>query len=206
MDEEKEVFHTTTTVWTDNIEGVIKNISETCKENKTSNLKISKNLHLRYNIIMYSLIFIGFLTGTVSKFLQPEDADAVITVFSFLSSMLSAILKFSKWENKSNTYKSFASKYGSLESNINRQLSLDRKDRVNCGKYLEWVSLSYDELFASAPIIPQTTPQLHQKIEPPPQVTIEILNKNANDQSVIDLNRYSDGKMKYEMSRMYNHT
>ena len=93
-------------------------------------------------------------------------------------------------EEKVTEYKSLAAKYASLEHNINRQLSLDKSERVNPGEYLEWISSSYETLFARSPNVPLEAVE-SEKIE-------VVIDKNKN----VDLDTYADGKMKYELARL----
>jgi hypothetical protein len=154
MSEQKELFPTTTENWSNTIEKVIKDIGETCKGYKWMNITAAKTSRLKYNILMYTLITTGPITGILSALNTSDNLSIFVTVFSFLSGILSAIIKFSKFQQKSSSYKIMAAKYASLEGNIRRQLSLNREERVNAGKYLQWVSVSFDDLFASAPLIP----------------------------------------------------
>uniref|UniRef100_A0A6C0EJZ2 VP11 n=1 Tax=viral metagenome TaxID=1070528 RepID=A0A6C0EJZ2_9ZZZZ len=154
-------FPTVTSVWSENIEKVIKTIGESCEGYKWMNIFAAKKASTRHNILMYALIFIGPISGVLSTVLSvnQEDGSAtlqiLVIIFSFLSGVISAIIKFSKYEQKTTSYKSIAAKYASLEGNVRRQLSLYRSERVNAGDYLDWVSTSFDDLFSSTPLIPE---------------------------------------------------
>jgi hypothetical protein len=156
--DEEKVFHTTTDVWTDKIEDTLKEIGESCTGYKWMNLYAAKKTLRKYNILMYSSIVIGPISGILSAVASKYEDYAdrlgvVITIFGFLSGLFSAIIKFSKLGDKSSSYKTVSAKYASLEGNIRRQLLLGREDRVNAGEYLEWISTSFDELFTSAPLV-----------------------------------------------------
>lgn len=161
MSESKEKeFHTTTSNWSDSIENVIKSIGEQCEGYKWMNLFAARRASFRHSILMYILIFIGPISGTLNSLTTVDENDGskiiniLVTIFSFLTGVVSAIIKFSKYEQKSGSHKNIATKYASLEGNVRRQLSLYRQRRVNAGDYLEWVSKSFDELYNSTPLMP----------------------------------------------------
>jgi hypothetical protein len=120
------------------------------------NIFAAKKNEKRYNYLMYLSIFLAPITGTLSAISSNEHYDTLqilITTFSFLSGIISGIIKYSEFGEKSLSYKTIASKYASLEMNIRRQLSLPKQDRVNAGEYLEWITSSFDDLFSTAPLI-----------------------------------------------------
>lgn len=227
-----EIKTTQTSVWTENIIEVLKNIGDSCQGYKWMCMSAAEQATLRYNILMYILITIGPVSGILSAIATQADygisIHILVTIFSFLAGVLSTIIKFSKLEQTSASCKSLAAKYASLEGNIIRQLSLSPQDRVNAGKYLEWVSTSYDELFSSAPLLPDKVYEKWAKestenkpVKPPenipnislnvqPQITVRntdsIRLKNAKtakqDEFQADLNKYTDGQMKYQLSRL----
>lgn len=252
MSETKQ-FHTTTSEWSDNIETVLKNIGDSCIGYKWMNIFAAKKASIRYNIFMYLIMSIGPISGILSAISAPnQDYDVairvIVTVFSFVSGVVSAILKFSKFDQISNSHKSIAAKYASLEGNIRRQLSLNRNDRVNAGEYLDWVSMSFDDLFSSVPLMSESiyqewvkfaqnnnitvpkeiehlvndthTGKLEQlcsvrhievnKNEPSESPSLQLtvsqteLRKRGDGQNALsDLNRYADGRMRYEMRRLF---
>ena len=155
---EDEHFHTRTSSWSDSIEGTIRGIGAACYRYKWMNVFAAKKNQRNYNMLMYASIVIGPLAGVLSAVQAGNGTDTLalqtlVTLFSFLSGVISATIKFSEFSEKASAYKTTAAKYSSLESNIYRQLSLTRDDRVNAGEYLEWISVSYDELFSTSPLI-----------------------------------------------------
>jgi hypothetical protein len=156
--DEEKVWHITTDKWTDKIEDTLKEIGESCTGYKWMNLYAAKRTLRKYNILMYSSIVMGPISGILSAVATKYEDYAdrlgiIITIFGFLSGVFSAIIKFSKLSDKSSSYKTVSAKYASLEGNIRRQLSISREERVNAGEYLEWISTSFDELFISAPLV-----------------------------------------------------
>lgn len=164
--DEKTHFHTVTSTWTESIEKVIKDIGESCEGYKWMNIFAAKKTSRIYNILMYTLIFMGPLSGVLSTMSTVDEKDnsktiqIIVTILSFISGVISTVIKFSRFEQKSISHKTVASKYASLEGNIRRQLSLYRDERVNAGNYLEWVSISFDDLFISTPLI---SDEIYQK-------------------------------------------
>lgn len=193
-------FSITTIEWNNNIENVLRKMSDTCNINKISYYEIASKESFRYNILMYIVIFTGPLSGVLSSISSSDicDIDCIrslqicITVLSFFTGFLTAIIKFSKLDQKSTSYKSFSAKYMSLQNNINRQLSLSPQDRCNPGQYLEYISKSFDDLYATAPLLEEKGKDNN------PIENIVINSPNP------DINQFSDPKMTYEMNRFNN--
>jgi hypothetical protein len=191
MSEEK--FHTNTSVWNDNLEEQIKKIMISCHKHKTVNMSAAYSCSTKHDILMYSTIVLSPLSGILVNL---GSTTLAVTIISFIAGLLSAIAKFGKFEQKCTLYKNTAAKYASLEGNISRQLALNVNDRVNAGKYLEWVSTSYEELFGSSPLLPEqdkTQVSLNNDKE---------VKKNVPEVQ-IELNKFTDGKMKYELERLF---
>jgi hypothetical protein len=207
---EEEKFHTTTSTWSDSIENTIKDIGDSCLAYKWMNILSVKKNELKYNILMYTSIIIGPVSGILSAVSNGDNLptlDILVTVFSFLSGVISAVIKFSEFGEKAISYKTAAAKYSSLENNIKRQLSLHRDDRVNAGEYLEWISTSYDELFSGSPLV---TDEIYEEwIRFAKENNIETKIKQhaplstVKTETNVDLTKYSDGKMRYEMARLF---
>lgn len=199
---EEQKFHTVTSVWNDSIENTLKEICDKCLAYKWMNIFSVKKNQLKYNILMYTSIIIGPISGVLSTVSNTDNSISIlVTVFSFFSGVISAIIKFSEFGEKASSHKTAATKYSSLENNITRQLSLNRSDRVNAGEYLEWITTSYDELFSSSPFISDEIYyewkifSKENKITTGKEIEIKIENN-------VDIEKYSDGKMRYEMARL----
>lgn len=202
-------FHTTTSDWSDTIENTIKDIGDSCLAYKWMNILCVKKNELKYNTLMYSSIVIGPVSGVLSAISNGEapTLQILVTVFSFLSGVISAIIKFSEFGEKAVLYKNAASKYSSLENNIKRQLSLARDDRVNAGEYLEWISTSYDELFSSSPLISDDVYEDWLAFAEENKIETKVIKRQATLNSVktettTEITKYSEGKMRYEMGRL----
>lgn len=164
MSEEKETgiqdkkveFTANTSSWSDKVEMTIKEIGEQSKGFKWMHNEAAKSASFRHDILTYLIMFIGPLAGVLSTVSSPDNqaVNNTITVLSYISGLLGFTIRYARYDKKANSHKTVASKYISLEGNIRRQLSLYRDDRVNAGQYLEWTSTSFDNIFSSAPLLP----------------------------------------------------
>jgi hypothetical protein len=137
----------------------VKKIGEKSTGYKIMHIKSSRNVSKKYNWLMYSGIVLGPLAALLSGIgvtLHPETEvtfPIISACLAFMSGIVVSISKFGKLEENGSSHKLAASKYTSLESNVRRQLSLCRIDRVSAGQYLEWIGNSFDELFLASPLI-----------------------------------------------------
>lgn len=156
--------------WNDKIETTTKEIGETSKAFKLMHIEMARYYSGIYKIYAYLGIFIGpfagIITGLQSSFSFSDEIASIITIFvtiiSFLSGTIVAIIKFGKFDEASSAHKLAASRYTSLESNVRRQLSLYRVDRPPAKIYLEWITKSIDELFLASPLIPYKVYTIYQ--------------------------------------------
>lgn len=212
MSDDGKSFHTTTKVWNKEIEQVIKEIEKSCQAYKWMNLEAVKRTTLIYNILSYSLILLGPFSGVLTSIdynCTDNTIQVCVIVFSFVSGVLGAVIKFGEYEEKISSYRAYVSKYTSLEGNIRRQLILSPEERVNAGEYLEWVSSSFDELFASSPLLPEGLygkweEHCKKREETGIKEVVIPVKPPIKDASFADLNRYDDGKMRYELARLSN--
>jgi hypothetical protein len=218
MSEEK-TFTTTTSNWSDSIEGILESIAQSCVGYKWMHIAEARRNESLYNVLMYTSIFIGPLSGILSAISDSNDAlQILVTIFSFLSGVISATIKFSEFGEKTTQYKNSAAKYAALESNVRRQLSLSRDDRVNAGNYLDWISKAFDDLFTISPLISEkiytdwSNYAKTNKIEIPKELCRILVSKNVETVKIPkkegrptlpETEDYSDRKMKYELNRLF---
>lgn len=108
----------------------------------------------------------GVLSG-IQAFLHPEEDPTIPIVASIvgcLAGIIAAAVKFGKYDESSTANKSAAARYTSIESNIRRQLSLYRNDRVPAASYMEWIETKYEELLMSAPLLPAWAYSRHKEL------------------------------------------
>ena len=252
--------------WSADIENNIKEIGDKSKGYKIMHIQQSKKIGVMYRRLMYAGIALGPLAGLMSgigAIMNPSDDPVqfpvAATCLAFLSGIVVAITKYGKFEEKSSNHKLAASKYTSLESNVRRQLVLDRIHRVNAIQYLDYVGGNFDELFSASPLVESgiynnyvkvaranrlfipdeyglnvpispiykkrnvPTSPIYKKrnvsTSPIYKKTDKLTDKNSisdekikltmethkrNSASIIktELNRFSDGRMEYELQRM----
>ena len=158
--DDKHLFPVETSQWNERIERIIKETGESCKGYKWMHVTSAKIAMRNYNMLMYATICIGPLGGLIGTIASSSKDDESFKIFSiisvvcgFISGVLASIVKYSKYNQYSIDHKTAAAKYTSLEGNIRRQLALYKNDRVNAGKYFQWVTVSFDELFSGSPLI-----------------------------------------------------
>jgi hypothetical protein len=145
--------------WSENIEQVLLDIGDSCQGYKWMNIFSAQRENLKYNVLMYVIIFGTGICGILSTISSQEYRDILaifVTTGTFMSSLASSIIKFAKMEQKAVSHKNLAGKFASLEANIRRQLSLERSERENAGQYLDYVTKSFDELFSATPLMSDT--------------------------------------------------
>ena len=146
--------------WNSTQEAAAQKIGECSRAFKTMHITVARFTSKMYEVLMITSIVLGPAAGTIDVVgsAYPENVDTfllVSAVLSFLCGILLTIVKFSALEEESAAHRTAAVKYTSLESNVRRQMALYRDNRPDPDKYLEWITTSYDELFASAPLIPR---------------------------------------------------
>lgn len=147
-------------VWNDKLETAARDIGEMSLSYKMMHIEMAQRAHLKYNVLMYMGIILAPLSGIISQFNSPlSSCDNMYLSFtalgiSFISGIVVAIIKFSRYDEVEYANKLAASKYVSLESNVRRQLALYRDNRIDAIEYMEWLTNCFDELFMSSPLLP----------------------------------------------------
>ncbi len=185
-------------VWNSSQEAAVRNIGEFSRGFKVMHINTARSTSRMYEMLMITSIILGPAAGTIDVIgsVYPDNVNTfllVSAVLSFLCGILLTIVKFAALEEESAAHKAAAVKYTSLESNVRRQLSLYRNNRPDPDKYLEWITTSYDELFASAPLLPRSVQdaytayaQDHDIMIPDQLESIEI-NTNYNEFKLLDV-------------------
>jgi hypothetical protein len=197
--------------WSDPVENIIKNIQDSCSEYKCINIEAARYANIKYDIVIYTVILLGTLSGILASTYDTstncsDGSGKMIQLFlALISAVLSAFIKFSKFEHQASTHKSISLKFASLENNIIRQLALSREDRQIPGKYLDWVSHSFDELFNSSPLIIESVYQKWKNsTEIKPELKPQLKPQVKPDFSEVTESTFSDGNMRYELERLRN--
>jgi hypothetical protein len=199
--------------WNPKIEKIILDIGEKSKEYKIMHRAESKRFEKGYQILMYLGIFLGPLAGLISGIgatFDPE-ADTTFPVISacvaFISGFVVATTKFGRFEEKSVEHRSAAGKYNSLAGNITRQMLLDRAYRVEAVKYMKWIGNSFDDLSASSPLISNKIYKEYKGSKGSNNIVFCEKLKSMEKGDIKNINKiisqkYSDGRMEYELDRM----
>ena len=145
--------------WNDAIENTIKFIGESAQAYKMMHLLSAKQYSWLYNFLMYASLILSPAAGTLATVETALQGDygmyfsITVAVISFLVTVVTGVIKFGSFHEKSESHKIATSKYTSLESNVRRQLQLYREDRIPAPEYYEWLDKSFDDLFRGAPFI-----------------------------------------------------
>lgn len=174
--------------WNSNIESVVKEIGEKAKGYKLMHLFQAQRYNTCYNFLSITGIILGPLAGLLSGIevaLYPNENPVLpilVTIFGTISGILAAAIKFGKYDEMSNSNKTAAARYTSIESNVKRQLSLNREQRISSKEYMNWLELKYEDLQMAAPLI---KPQIYK------EYCKCAINSNIPDNysSVIDINK-----------------
>jgi hypothetical protein len=164
-----EKVETTHKIWNETTEKVIRDVETSCREYKYMHVQACKSASRKYDITMYIIIGLGPISSILASTYDTSancnsPVNQAVQIFLYLiTGVLSAIIKFSKFEHKATIHRTTSLKFSSLENNIKRQLTLSPEDRQPADKYLDWVIHSFDELFNSSPIIADTVFQKWSK-------------------------------------------
>lgn len=163
--------------WTKGVEEVLDGVMNSCEKYGWLNMTKARGHERVYNWLMYLSIVLGPVTGILAIVDRKESVNILVTIFAFMNGLISAIVKFSEHSSRAVTHKSVGSKYVSLEGNIRRQLVLDKSQRIPASKYLEWVTASYDEIYAITPLIPDSLYEKWDSLENRKVQAVENVDK-----------------------------
>lgn len=180
------------TNWNNKIETVVKNIGETCKIYKIMHITVAQKTTKIYNILMFLGIIFGPTSGILSGYTYISDKYDIIgiigSIIAFISGIIVSIIKFSNYTEEIILNKEASSKYSLLESNIRRQLSLYRNDRIEPMQYMEWLENKFDEIFNTYPLIPidlyNKYIEQHDSLILPYQLEIDVNSKSIDEKSL----------------------
>jgi hypothetical protein len=221
--------------WTYKLENIAKQIENDSKKYKLMHIFQSRKYHIIYNALSITGIILGPVAGLLSAIeavLYPEEnhiLPILVCVLSTISGIIAAAVKFGNYDVKSQSNKSVAARYTSIENNIRRQLNIDKEHRVPVSQYLKWLESKYEELQTSAPMI---EPAIFNKFRNPEKdlelknypLEIEIdvnekiseltnseekeeegnltLKRSSVTNNIFELSECSDKMLKYELKRM----
>ncbi len=185
--------------WNSCLEEAAKDIGESSKSYKLMHIQEAQQVTTIYNSLMIAGIVTGPLAGIVTSVGTAISIEGntmvacniISIILGFISGIIVSVIKFGRYEEMGNANKQAAARYTSIESNVRRQLSLFRADRVAASPYMEWLEAKYDELFMSAPLLPASAyDKFSNRAE---ELGLKIPNRYD---SVIEINHeYEDARM-----------
>jgi hypothetical protein len=145
--------------WNSKLEEAAQGIGQSAQGYKHMHIWQAQHATRRHKYLMGSGIVVGPLASVLTSVglalnMENEPVISVLVILlGFLSGILVATVKFSKYDEASNSNKSAAARYTSIEANVRRQLGLYRKDRMPAIAYMDWLETKYEEILKSAPLI-----------------------------------------------------
>jgi hypothetical protein len=141
--------------WTSENEKRIKKINKICKKISNESKKYALKYKNIYSFLMISTMILTPMAGTFSTLssifsLSNTAYNHIFAIssasLSFISSIGLSILKFAKYNKLSTDYTKIYTYYFSLNNNIKRQLSLEKKERQEYYEYNKWLLFHLDNL------------------------------------------------------------
>ena len=144
--------------WNDKLEILVSKIGKSCSQYKRMHFQAARISSSKYFWLMIMGMVLPSASGTMSAVSVALNDDKIMpicaAVTGCLSSIIVAIAKFGNFDDVSTSHRQAESRFLALETNILRQLALYRNDRVNAGKYINWLENRYEEITSTAPLLP----------------------------------------------------
>lgn len=143
--------------WNDKNERLIVSIGENAAAYKWMHEKNAtrlKSFHKFMNIAM-----VVFNTGLSAQTIIPQgetrnEAIAIVSqVFIYIVTLISVLTNFLKYEESAAKHSNFAMKFSELYHEIQQQMCMYRKDRLQATQYIQDTLKRFDEIVVSAPTI-----------------------------------------------------
>jgi hypothetical protein len=202
-------------------EEIVKGIAENCQGYKFMHYLNSRHYSKINNICMYIGIILCPLAGTLSAinvYFNNTHVSVYISIaialITYIAALKISIVKFGRYNEKSNLHEQFSKKYAQLENNSRIQLTLNRQNRINARVYLNWLTKIYDEIYQGSPIINSWIYKKYMKqVETSGIIfpgkydsVIRINNSVENDiemgNPLTPLREFSKAQMNYEINRL----
>lgn len=164
-----EVEVTSNRNWDSSIENCVREVGEYARAYKLMHITSAQINSSKFEWIMIASIVAGPLSSVISAIgmsVQPDPPslfNIISSIVAFFAGVFTAVVKFSDFDAKSASHKLSASKFTSLESNVRRQLSLPRQNRIEANEYTNWVNLMYDDLYLNSPLISEAVSSKFKK-------------------------------------------
>lgn len=143
--------------WNNTLERLLQQWGEQSKGFQWMYNKTSRKYERWNRILGFASIALGSTAGTLS-FINLLFTGEAITILAGLSgyvaSMFGAMYQFLDLEKRVRQHKIFSIKYQNLATDIEYQLSLFRRDRLEGKKYMKEIKVLYDRYKGDAPPVP----------------------------------------------------
>lgn len=182
-------FPIRTIEWSKPIEKNVRKIYDSCRGYEWMHIAAAYNNQRINKILMYLIIVLPSITTglvTITTISESVALRIIAAIFGVMASIAGSIIKYGKFHEKVLHNRKAAALYISLSRNIDRQLSIRPNERTSAGKYYQWVSTKFEDIFESVPLIP---PHLYEE-----WVVIAGKNKMYVPEGygmLIDLSKYS---------------
>lgn len=179
--------------WNDKNEHLIISIGENAASYKWMHEKCGNYYRIIQKIL--SIVLIIFSTGLSAETIIANDTGIYMTilrnVFTYIVTIVSVLQNFLKYEQLNEKHLTYASNFNKLYHDIQKQMCLYRRDRVNATSYVTEILKRYDSFIVNGPNITQgvinqfkkafkdsdiTIPDIADRIQ-----KIEIINETNNN-------------------------
>lgn len=145
--------------WNDKNERIIISLGE----NSASYKWMHEKSALFYNSInkILNILLIIFSTGLSAETFLPDTTEELYVIvlrriFTYMVTLISIIMNFLKFEQLSEQHSAAAIKFNELYHDIQKQMCLYRRDRINASVYISKLLKKYDSVFINSPKITST--------------------------------------------------
>lgn len=148
--------------------------------------------------ISITTIILITLTGTISFSIASIEEGVVYKIVTgcvlYVVAVLTGIKDFFNLTKMSEQHKLYSIRFSALYHNIQRQLSLEKKERQNGKDYIGWINSEFDSLLFSNPDIPDKIKEKASKKYG------EILDSNDLFTNLTIFNQVKEAEIKIEIN------
>ena len=144
--------------WTNDFEKIIIEYKDKINFLKNIHTKLYEEKYKKHSMLMLSLTILNPFTGIISgigSILKIEEHYILVgaSVLNVITGIILSISKFYKYDETSNDHKNSAIMYSNMENNIQMQLTLSRKERIEQSKYLDYLNNEFSEIYKNSPFV-----------------------------------------------------
>lgn len=152
--------------WDDSIEKIAEGIGYTCIAYKIMHTMAGRNYLKIYTILIYVTIVVspiaGIIAGIETAYFSGNGINMataltfgiIISILTYTAGILSAVIKFAKFTEKSDAHRTASANYTAIENSVRQQLILSRKNREEARGYLYYITEEHKNLYNASPYIP----------------------------------------------------